>query len=363
MIVSKIKTLKKRFLVVQNKENGKWNIFDLKNKSFLFDWCDFIEFNEVSDYLIVEQNKKNAIYHLKKGFVTQWFGYNISLQNYSGNYVRLLSKLFDKEYFIASKLHDGRKIKKAFFKFDGTQITDWLYDIELIKVDDENILYIAEYENHKTSLFSLKKGKVMDIVGTFRYEEEFKNFVLGKRDFYLAIKDGVYVIVNRNNEIVMCAKYIDSILKEKYNKNNDSIYIIGNEKNQKAIFYNGYLTDYYDFILPISPNLIFLVYHSKGEDKEIYLLDLKNKTNTKISIPLFNRIKNMVIYINTGKIKRYFEGFHNFCLEIEINNLVFHVDTKSYCLNCNNTWWFYIEYGNSYLCPLCDVNKLHAFVI
>jgi len=364
MILSKIGTLKKRFLVVENEENGKWNVFDLKNKSFLFDWCDFIEFNKVSDYLVVEQNKKNVIYHLEKGFVTRWFDYNISLYNPLGNiYVRLLSKLFDKEYFIASKLCDGKQFKKAFFKFDGTQVSDWFRNIKLIKVDDEDILYIAQFEDYSESLFSLERGKVMDIVGTFRYEEKFKNFVLGKKSFYLAIKDGIYVIVNRNNEVVIRAKYIDYILDEENNKNNDSIYIVKNEKNQKAIFYNGYLTEYYDFILPINPNLIFLAYHSKGKNKEIYLLDLKNKTSTNISVPLFNHIKNMFIYINTKEIESRFNGFHSACLRIKKYSFVVSTDTKSYCIDCNNTWWFYIRYGNSYFCPLCDINKLHAFVV
>jgi hypothetical protein len=364
MILSKIRTLKKRFLVVQNEENGKWNVFDLKNKSFLFDWCDFIESNKVSDYLIVEQNKKSAIYHLEKGFVTQWFDYDISLQNYLGNiYVRLLSKLFDKEYFIASKPYDGKQSKKAFFKFDGTQVSDWFYNVRLVKVDDEDILYIAQFEDYSESLFSLKKGKVMDIIGTFYYEEEFKKFALGKKDFYSSKKDDSYVIINKNNEIVIRAKYIECILKEKYNKNDDSIYIVINEKGKKAIFYNGYLTEYYDVILPISPNLIFLAYHSKRKHREIYLLDLKNKINTHISVPLFNHIKNMVICINTEKIKSYFRGFGNVCLGIEKYSFTFRTNTKSYCLNCNNTWWFYIKYGNSYFCPLCDINKLHAFII
>ena len=337
MTLSIIETLKERFLVVKDNKNKKWNVFDLVNKSFLLDWCNFIGFNEISDYLIIKQNKKSAIYHLEKGFVSQWFNYNISLENYSGNvYPNLLCKLFDKGYLIALRPRDREYFEEAFFNFDGKQVSDWFYDIRFIKVDNDDVLYVAVSKDNNESLFSLKKGKILDIVNSFYYSNEFFDFVLGRRNFYLAKESDNYLIINRNNEIVVRAKDINPILKEKYNKNNDSIYIVKNEKEQKAIFYNGYLTEYYDFILPISLNLIFLTYCYEGKNKKIYLLDLKNKTKIHFPILLFNDIEEMSIYLNIDMVKTYFEGFDTACSVMKRHKSVVDLWEEYLCLNCNN---------------------------
>ena len=347
------KSIKGKYLIV---ENGKRkSIWDSENKVLLIDWYDDIIY-VCDNYFIIKNASKEAIYQVGKGFISSWFDYPIAFEEYS----EYFSKLIKRNLLIAyESINTSRQ---AFFKLDGTQVTDWFYYIYIHELKGEDIYFYAKRdEGDGDSIFSLKSGK---IVNYSRKNKVPFNFLKSK--FSIKKDQDKYLLVNENGEIILTADYISSILKDRIIYKED-IYIAILNKRKKVLFCNGYLTEAYNFIFPVSPNLVFLAYSSVKKDKKVYLLDLKNKTINRILFPLLSKSilhrNNMYLYANLSKIEEHFElpvylhrKMEKLC---DFGYSLYEV----YCSNCYNTWWFYIEYGNNYFCPLCEVNKLLAFLV
>ena len=348
------KVINGKYLIVENER--KKSIWDSENKNLLVDWYDNITY-VCDDYFIIRNANKEAIYQIGKGFISCWLDYSIVFKDYS----EYFSELIKRNYLIAYK-NVYKSKERAFFKLDGTQVTDWFYYISIRELDEEDIYYYAERDNwSEGSVFSLKSGKVINYSPK---NEVFPDLFKGK--FFIKKDWDKYLLINKNGEVILTADYISSILKDKTIHKED-VYIAMLNKRKKVLFCDGYLTKAYDFIFPVSPNLIFLAYNSVKKDKKVYLLDLKNKTTNFILFLLSSKSilhrNDMYLYINLNTIEKYFELPAYFYKKMEELCDYKYGSYEIYCPNCDNTWWLCVKHGNSCFCPLCEVNKLFAFLV
>jgi hypothetical protein len=353
------------YFIVVNEERKK-SILDSEIKNVLIDWYDNVIYTYSDDYFIIENNRKQALYHPKKGFISAWLDYPIDFATYS----YCFSELIKMGVLIVSE-HDYKssptKPKQAFFKLDGTQITDWFDYISIEEITEDDIYYYARSGLEEGFVFSLKTGKLIDYLS---YGNKNEDYLTSSKNKFFVVKDNnKYRIVNKNNETIVTAEYISPILKRKKD-NEENVYIVIFNKRKKALFYDGYLTKTYDFIFPVSPDLIFLAYRFERKIKKVYLLDLKNKTSSKILFPIFSRDKStftvkLYAYANFHEIEKHFELPDYFYKKMEklcdYTGVVVH---EIYCPNCKNIWWFYIGQNiDVCFCPLCEANKLEAFIL
>jgi hypothetical protein len=352
-----IEKIKGNLHFIKNKE-GKGYIFNLKNKKPLFNesfdiLIELDDFN-VGGYYLVKKNGKEALLHLKKGIVTAWFDDIITTRRFYYTKKSALKKFLKNKYLLAMERVDN-KSKKAFFKFDGTRITDYYDDIVSVGLTKDDILYIAFVVKKGNALFSLKRGRLTDwFDGGFPFPEDVYN------------ENVNYFIASRNEKRFLLSKKTYQIVSEgknmfpvyySHNKNNE-VYWIEKDNNKGFLFYQGYTTDYYDFITSISPNPIFLAVRKSSAKKKFCLIDLKNKICQKMSDFLF---KNRNIWLEVIKdcllnLTRlnYIPSF----IEVKYN-----YESEKYCPSCNNIWVVYFKYKNTEICPLCEANKLEAFIL
>jgi len=238
------------YFIVVNEER-KMSILDSKNKNVLIDWYDSVIYAHSGDYFIIENNKKQALYHPKQGFISVWLDYPIDF----ATCFYCLSELIKMGVLIVNE-HDYKssqtKPKQAFFRLDGTQITNWFDDVSIQEITENDIYYYARSGLEEGSVFSLKNGR---LISYLFHENENEDYLISSKNKFFVVEDNnKYRIVNKNNETIVTAEYISPILKKKKD-DEENIYIVIFNKRKKSLFYNGYLTEVYDFIFPISPVL------------------------------------------------------------------------------------------------------------
>ena len=332
---------------------GKGFVLNLKNKKQLSEELDEILNTPVKNYFIVRKDNKYALFHSKKGTISSWF-YRIFPYGDGLNF-----KLFKMGYLLASD--KPKSDKHAIFKFDGTRISDYYSYIIVLEIKKNDILYVADEECEKQALFSLKSGRLTDWFERFPYKEIC--FIKGKGNYFIASKNKRYFLLSKKDyKVILEGTEIEPVFRN-FSKDNE-VYLVSSNENEKFLFYRGYCTEYYNSILAISENLFFIAVKKTKDKKELYLIDLKNKTQQRFPQFLFEGdkicikvFKNASLHSSNMKLMLYFPYFYSVHFYSVLTSEIV------YCSNCNNTWFLYFEYKNEKICPLCDASKLEVFFI
>jgi hypothetical protein len=340
--------LEKKEILIYNgrRKEGKLFIYNLKDNS-LIDKLDVIYFED--NFIIVNKNDKYAILKVDEGFITDFIDYEILP----------VSINFVNHGYLVVDNNGKTRFRYAIFKLNNTIITDWFEGIKILKINNDEVYFIGRKDD-KHALFSTKKGMISDWHSYFD-EDNVKLFLEGKTKYMICGSRfwKTESLIDEKGNVILKGKKIFPIFCED-DKLSDIIYLVLTN-NKKILFYDGYKTAKYNLIFPANSDLDFLLVGKKRNKIIAHLFNVKTKQIRELNNCLFisKNIVPTIVYNFCGFYKcSFYEKRHY------LKAFVYSYSPK-FCPTCKKVWFFYFYFSSlkKDYCPICEAEKVYAFMI
>jgi len=340
---------KRKEIFIYSGKRKEWEllIYNSKDNS-LIDKLDVEYYKDNS--LIVSKNNKYAILKIDEGFITDFIDYEILP----------ISIDFVKHGYLVVDNNGKTRFRYAIFELNDGIITDWFERIKILKINDDEVYFIGRKDD-KDALFSTKKGIITNWYSYFD-EDNVKLFLEGKTKYMVCGSRfwKTESLIDEKGNVVLEGKKIFPIFCED-NELSDIIYLILLTNNKKMLFYDGFKTAKYNFIFPANNNLDFLLVSKKQNKVVARLFNVKTKQIREL---------NSCLFISKDIKPEISDDFHGFykCsfYEKRYRSKIFDYSfSPKFCPNCKKVWFFYFYFRSlkEDYCPICEAEKVYAFMI